>query len=362
MIQKKSKKKIALIAVLITLVLLIGGGWAFSARVYNENINKRLESVEPLMLHIEDFKGLECTKYKFPSDKGQMLSGSFYHFGRDQRGIIIIAHGYGAGHNSYMDCANYFAKHGYDVFAFDITGNDESEGEGVGGFPQAVVDLDYAISFVEKSGNFPELPIGLFGHSWGGYSVCSVLTYHPEVKAVISCCGSNRSSDFFEAAGKYMAGDGIYAMMPFVKLHEWTKYGKYASNTAMDGFEVSNAAVFITHSEDDKVVPMQYGYDLYHKKYQDNPRFTFLLFKDKGHNDFLYDQNNTYKETFLASLDKWVKGLDYDQNTEKNKAHFSESRAEYIHTHLDRAQWSNRLDEDLFDQFLNFYDLNMKKE
>ena len=65
-----------------------------------------------------------------------------------------MAHGLGGGgHNSYMDCANYFARHGYYVFAYDATGNDESEGEGVGGLPQGVIDLDYAISFVEQSGN-----------------------------------------------------------------------------------------------------------------------------------------------------------------------------------------------------------------
>ena len=48
-----------------------------------------------------------------------------------------------------MDCAYYFAKNGYYVFAYDSTGSDASEGEGVGGTPQGVIDLDYAISFVE---------------------------------------------------------------------------------------------------------------------------------------------------------------------------------------------------------------------
>ena len=114
-----------------------------------------------------------------------------------------MAHGFGGGgHNSYIDCANYFAHHGYWVFAYDATGNDESEGEGVGGLPQGVIDLDYAITFVEGSGNFPNLPIVLFGHSWGGYIVCSVLSYHPEVKAVIACSGFNSSSNMFEAEGK----------------------------------------------------------------------------------------------------------------------------------------------------------------
>ena len=165
--KRKSKKRIILIIVSCILVLLVGAWWVFSVSVYNENVNQRFESYEPLMLHVEDFDGLQCTKYKFPSDKRQMLAGFLYSSGGHQRGIIIIAHGYGGGQNSYMDCANYFAQHGYYVFAYDATGNDDSEGEGVGGFPQGVVDLDHAISFVEKSGNFPDLPIGLFEHSWG---------------------------------------------------------------------------------------------------------------------------------------------------------------------------------------------------
>ena len=67
---------------------------------------------------------------------------------------------------------------------------------------------------MEESGNFPDLPIVLFGHSWGGYSVCSVLTYHPEIKAVIACSGFNSSPDLFESEGKKQAGAGIYLMPP----------------------------------------------------------------------------------------------------------------------------------------------------
>ena len=83
--------------------------------------------------------------------------------------MYVIAHGFGGGgHNSYMDVANYFASNGYYVFAYDVTGCDKSEGEGVGGVPQGVIDLDHAISFVEDNNEIPELPIMLFGHSWGG--------------------------------------------------------------------------------------------------------------------------------------------------------------------------------------------------
>lgn len=351
----RSKKKIILIILLIVVLLMAAGWWALSVSIYNQNTNKRFESYEPLMLKTENFDGLQRTKYEFPSDKGQKLVGYLYRAGSGQHGIIIIAHGFGGGgHNSYMDAANFFAQHGYDVFAYDATGNDESEGEGVGGFPQGVIDLDYAISFVENSGYFPDLPIALWGHSWGGYSVCSVLTYHPEVKAVIACSGCNRSSDLFEAGGKAEAGNVIYTMMPFVKIHERIRFGKYASNTAMDGFAASDAAVMILHSADDETVPIRYGYDVYYEKYRDDPRFEFIRLEDRGH-DYVYNDTSYIRE-FDQNFDQWMNSLDYDCKAAENEQRFIADKAAYIRANLDREKWSGKLDTDLFERFLQFYD------
>ena len=349
--------------------------------IYHDNFDKRFESYEPYVFQVSDFDGLERTKYEFASDKGQMLTGYLYQnmqkrennddtaaldtaAGRKKedeapRGIIIIAHGFGAGHNSYMDCADYFARNGYLVFAYDATGNDESEGLGqgnsLGGIPQGVIDLEHAISFVEESGNFPDLPIALFGHSWGGYSACAVLRYHPEVKAVIECCGCNSSADMFEAGGKDQAGTLIYAMVPFVKLHERIKYGKYASHTAMDGFDASEAAVMVVHSEDDGVIPIEYGLDLYYGKYKDDSRFVFMRLEDKGHN-YVFNER-TYTDEFNAGFNEWRETLDYDPAVEKDR--FAADKAEYIHQNLDGEKWSHRLDEEMFEKFLRFYDENM---
>lgn len=357
---KKSKKKIILTVIALVIVLIVGAFGLFSASIYDQNINQRYESYKPLMLKVEDFEGLEATAYKFPSDKGQILVGDMYKAGDKQKGIIIFAHGFGdGGYNSYLDSINYFAQNGYYVFAYDATANDESQGEWVGGFPQGAIDLDYAISFVEDSGNFPNLPIGLFGHSWGAYSVSSVLSYHPEIKAVIACCGANKSSDYFEAVGKKEAGDFIYTMMPFVKLHERIKFGKYATNTAIDGFESSNAKVLIAHSEDDQIVPIYYGYNLFFEKYKDNPRFTFMHFEDRGHDNFFVDPNNTYKVELAQIIEKWAETLSYDFKTEENKEKFAKDKADFIEANLDRQSWANTLDLQLFERFLDFYDDNL---
>ena len=350
-------KKIILTVLFSVIILMVAGWWWFCVKMYDENFNVRGDSYEPLMLRVEDFEGLNCKEYSFESDKGQMLAGYLYSAGEEQHGIVVIAHGFGGGgHNSYMDVANYFAQNGYYVFAYDATGCDKSEGEGVGGVPQGVIDLDHAISFVEESDEIPNLPIVLFGHSWGGYCVSSVLTYHPEVKAVIECSGFNRSSDMFESGGKSQAGGVIYAMTPFIRIHERFKYGKYASNTAMDGFESTDASIMIVHSADDDVIGIEYGCDKYYEKYKDDPRFTFLRFEDRGHNDIFNDPENTYKDDFNAGFEPWLETLGYDYEAEENRDKFIADKAEYITENLDHEAWSNRLDEDLFSQFLEFYD------
>lgn len=219
-----------------------------------------------------------------------------------------------------------------------------------------MIDLEHAISFVKANNDIPDLPIVLFGHSWGGYSVSAVLTYHPQVRAIIACSGFNRSSDMFESSGKSQAGDIIYTMTPFIRIHEYFKYGKYASNTAIDGFNATDAAVMIVHSEDDPSIGIEYGLDKYYETFKNNARFTFIRFENRGHNEILNNPNDTYKNEFNAEFDQWLETLDYDYKAEENKDRFKQDKAAYINENLDNTRWSHRLDEDLFARFLNFYE------
>lgn len=347
------KKKVLIVIAVCVLVLLVVGWGAFCVIMYNDNLNIRGESYEPLMLRTEDFEGLNCTEYSFPSDRGQKLAGYLYSAGENQRGIVVIAHGFGGGgHNSYMDCADWFARNGYYVFAYDVTGTDRSEGKGTGGTPQGVIDLDRAISFVE--GEIPDLPVVLFGHSWGAYSVSAVLSFHPEVRAVIACSGFNRSSDMFESGGKDQAGIAMNAMIPFVRAYERVRFGKYASATALDGFASTDASVMIVHSADDDVIGIEYGYDRYYEKYGNDPRFTFIRFEDRGHDDIFRETDTAYRDGINAEFARWVESLDY--KPEEDRERFAREKAEYIHEHIDRVRWNGRPAEELFARFLDFYD------
>ena len=304
MARKRSAKPV--IIILICLVVLFAFWVGISLGLYGIYFGRRFESNTMFLNHVENFEGLERARYEFSSDKGQTIVGYMYSSGTEQKAIIVFSHGYGAGgHNSYMPSINFLAQNGYYVFAYDATGNDESGGKGIGGVPQGVIDLNYAISFVEESGNFPDLPIGLFGHSWGGYSVSNVLTYHPEVEAVIECSGPNSSTDLVEGGGSKVVGPVIHVLMPVIKVYERAKYGGYATNSALTGFASTDAEIMIVHSSDDNIVPIEYGYDIYYDAFKDDPRFTFIRLEGKGHNLFLNVNNNPeLYESFVAFYDE----------------------------------------------------------
>ncbi|OFK63180.1 hypothetical protein HMPREF2811_09610 [Globicatella sp. HMSC072A10] len=352
--KKGSIWKKLLIGLAIVMMVLVVGLAAFSVFTYQENISGRQESFAPLMLEVKDYDGLQRTEMPFSSNEEQKLMGYLYQKGKNQKGVIVLAHGYGdGGHNSYMDLADYFASNGYYVFTYDATGTDESEGEGVGGFPQGAIDLDYAIRFVKTQDQLKDLPLMLFGHSWGGYSAGNVLNFQPDVQAVITVAAFNQSSDIFEVVGRQEAGDGIEVMMPFVNLYERIKFGDYATKTALEGFGNTDAKIMIVQSQDDEVVPMAYGYDSFYEQYGEDNRFEFVLYEDRGHNHLFRDE--TYINEFVDGMNTYVNSFSFNYD-EVGEALRDEAKTSYVLTHLDREKWSHSLDESVVSKFVEFYD------
>ena len=350
-IQKKTIKKIIIVSIVTAILLLtifLVTPFTIGAILYNSVFNERYETAEWMKLHLDDFDRLKADKHEFTSNNGNKLVGYRYYVDNVKpQGVVVIVHGLGGGgHNTYMDVAYYFVQNGYSVFAYDATGNDESEGKGVNGIPQGVADLSYAIDYLQEINELKDLPIMLWGHSWGGYCVSAVLNYHPEVKAVASIAGFNRSGDLIRAQGQQMVGGLISFMMPYVNAIESIRCGKYSSANALDGFANSECGVFIAHSSDDTTVPIKYGYDEYYKKYAGNARFEFVRYENKGHNNIIYS------ETYINYL---VEFNEKARNYFGGQTPSLEERTTYVKEHLDRTIYCNGLDTELFDRILIFY-------
>jgi alpha-beta hydrolase superfamily lysophospholipase/nitrate reductase NapE component len=309
----KSKKEIVFIVILSIIlsliVLMIVGWWGFCAKMYDENFNISAKSYEPLMLRAEDFDSLECAEYSFPSDKGQMLAGYLYSIGEDQHGTVIIAHGFGdGGHNSYMDVADFFARNGYYVFAYDATAMDKSEGEGLGGVPQGVIDLEHAISFVESNNDIPDLPIVLFGHSWGGYTALGACREQFGVNAVISIAGFVSAVDMVCARAK-----GLEKFRFFVKNAIHLGYGKIGASDITECVRSSRARVLYIQGENDQAVPLENGIKRIQAAFPRDSRVQTVLIPESGHNPYWTKGGQLYMID-LARNHRYV-SCDFDNQT-----------------------------------------------
>src|SRR6056297_3426176 len=88
----------------------------------------------------------------FKSGKNRLQG---YVYGQDQdQGLVVVAHGIGGGADTYLAQIIYFVDRGWRVFAYDATGSFDSEGKTTKGFPQALIDLDAALAFINTQEAF----------------------------------------------------------------------------------------------------------------------------------------------------------------------------------------------------------------
>ena len=302
---------------------------------------KRTNSSEPLLRTIGEFPGLMAEQCSFASSRGQKLAGyKYYRQGLKPAGVVIIAHGLGVGGQCvYMEVADYFVSHGYLVFAYDATAMDKSEGDTAVGMQQGVLDLASAIDYVEHDAEMKKYPLFLFGHSWGAYCVGAVLNVHPEVRAVAAVSGFDSTiglyrCGFDETPQKRLLGKFL---LPYFRLLEKFKFGKYADYTSMSGFAHSKAGVMVIHSRDDRNVPIGQGLDLYYAKYGHDPRFRFKRYEYRGHMYIFYkDAACAYDRKFVAEP--------------------SMQPTDYAKTHKFDKKIGYDLDQQLFGEILHFYD------
>lgn len=347
---KKSKKKIVLIVIvciLLAIPLLILP--IVSVAVYASNFGTRYETASWLAFSVEDFPGLQVERSDFQSDNMTLAGYQYSKAGQEPKGVVVIAHGLGGGgHNSYLPFVDFFTANGYAVFAYDARGNDNSGGE-VEGLPQGVIDLDSAIRHAESLGEYRDLPILLFGHSWGGYAVGNVLNLHPEVKAAVIVAGFNTSEDLIAYQGQQMAGEGVKILLPYISLYQRIKFGGgFTSISAVSGMEKTDAGILVVHSRDDTTVPTQYGYDKFYEAFGDSDRFSFLLYEDRGHDYLFYSEaSRAYREQLNA---------DYKHFVEDNGREYSaETKEEFMSSYLDKKQCFEP-DSELMARILELYD------
>lgn len=345
----KQRKKHLVIGLLTGIIIFFVIPMTISVIIYEKQFGSRNETAQHLKYEASDFDNLEQTPAYFKSNHGQLLAGYVYTNPEvvHPNGVIIVAHGLGAGHNTYLPEIYYLTQQGYTVFAYDGTGNDESEGESIVGLPQAVIDLDYAINYVKDDEQFDGLPIMLYGHSLGGYAVIAVLNQHTDITAVVERSGFYESIDIIDQQGSQIYGSFFHLLKPYFRLYERIKFGEYASLNGLEVLENTNTNVMFMHSKDDEVI----SYNQYFSKYEDlfgsKVNFKFISYQNRGHDVVV---NEALTQTLREQIENDYGS--YDSMPEEARQMYSDVLYDLEY----------RLDLSVMEQIIDFYNQWVVKE
>ena len=177
----------------------------------------------------------------------------------------------------------YFVDHGYQVFSFDNTGCHRSGGSDCGGMSQSVLDLDAALSFLEGQERFRDLPLLLFGHSWGGYAVTAILQFDHDVAASVSVAGYNSPVEMTFQWLLERDGPKAWLAYPYLWIFQLLRFGKNANLTALDGINSSDTPVLLLHGIADDIVDCQSTGIAARRGDISNPNVRCIFFMASGH-------------------------------------------------------------------------------
>ena len=253
--------------------------------VLDSFFNKRVKDSDALFTE-KDYKGLIKEEKHFKSGKYTLGGGLFYNEQfSSYKGLIIVSHGIGCGLNNYMLVIDYFARKGYLVFAFNMTGTCTSEGPGLIGLQRGILDLKNAIFYAKSLPQAKGLKTFVFAHSWSGFCSAAMLNDKKvckELTAVATTSGFNNFWDSMRAQAEAKAGKATCLAKPSTYVISFLRFGKVAFYEGIKGINKFNKPVLITHSKDDPTVPFEISLANHMDKCT-NKKAIVNIYEDRAH-------------------------------------------------------------------------------
>lgn len=283
-------------------------------------------------LNHTNFKGLNMQAFSFQNRLGNTLRGGIYAYDNpDKPPVVLFFHGMGGGYLAYMAEIEYLCRAGYRVISYDYNGTMTSDGESLEGFCQSLPDAEDAIAAVKAL--FPQTPLYVMGHSWGGYTAGCMVNLHPEIeKAVLLAPPLSVSHAYLQLVPTKMLAKAMIRM-------EQEKYPAYWNQSVLGDFQNNeNTKVLIIQSTDDKMVNYKTNFASLQQQI-DSPRVEFVTVEGKHHNP-------NYTKEALAYM------ADYSKQRKKAKTD------EELAAMAENVQWHKMCEQDpaVMDRVLAFFD------
>lgn len=346
-------KKIILRIVNI-LICFIVGSFLLVSDLYDD-VFKRTVNNDNLSIRYEDIKDeYNIERINFKSGKN-FLQGYLYNIEKP-KGLIVMSHGIGGGAEHYLSTALYFVDNGYQVFAYDNTACFNSEGKNSVGLVQSVYDLDAALTFIESKEEFDKLPLFLYGHSWGGYAVTSILNFEHNIDAVVSVAGFNRPFEMSCEWGERMLGKLVYIESPFLYFYQYILFGDDLNLSAVSGINNTDTPVLLVHGNKDELISIDGEATVNFKDEITNPNVEYKIYTNEGNNTHGTIYQDILAIKYKEKIKCEVKAL---KDTYNGK--IPADVALYFNKNIDKKLVS-KVNEEFLNEVLKFYEKSIENE
>lgn len=288
-----------LIICLSTLLFLSIAAFLILWFIFEKRFNLRQDG-DPRLKYLsnDDFDSLLGEPISFKSNKGQNLRGFvYYRQGKKYKGLILFIHGIGGGHMAYTTEINFFAQNGYKVFAFDTTGSMHSEGKGMVGVSQGIIDVEYALNYIKQDNKLSKMDLYIFGHSLGGYiAINSLRIKNNNIKKAVILSG-------FKSLSSQVVGQKkiFILLVPLIKIYGLLKFGLKGNYDSLKTMQKTKVPVLFIQGYKDRAVPF-IDSGMEYKNKANNPLVKFLFLESKYHYPYLSDRAESYLNKVFKSL------------------------------------------------------------
>ena len=344
---KRNWLKIISISLVVFVLLFSIVAMVVAKNFYDGKFSRVEETRCSGYLCYSDVTSYQRTAVKFASGENT-LQGYLYGT-QNEKGLVVISHGLGFDAQHYLPEVLYFVDHGWQVFSFDNTGTNESEGAGTIGLPQSEKDLDAALTFIEGDQTLNKLPVMLFGHSWGGYAVTAILNTNHNISASVSISGFNSPDELLLEGATSEIGIFGYIEYPYLWAYQRILFGETARLTAVDGINSTDTPVMIIHGSADEDILYNGASIISHRSAITNPDVMYKTCSAKNHNGH---NNLLQSEAAIQYINE--KNKEYRALNDRYDGNIPDDVKANFYAGIDKFQTSE-LDVGLMNEINDFY-------
>lgn len=329
--------KIIIPLTIILILLAAGAGIAYAE--YRRTFYVRMAEPEGFLERfLLDHPDLKHESFSCMSSRNCLIKGLRLIPETEPKALIVMTHGYNMSLENYLPLGRIFCRSGFMVIMFDGVGVGMSEGKGIYGLPQHILDMQSVLDAVSEDDTLSGLPLLLFGHSWGGYAACTVscLKAYP-IRGILTCSSFRNSSSSKIPSIKRRYPHAASFLVSAAEFMEKIIFGSLASVSSPDGLKKVSCPVLMYHSTDDSVVSFEESFVTTKHDLEGYDNISFVELSGRNHNLYLRPENDIRQREIRRELKK---------TTDKNRRDI-----------LTEELWAlmSETDEDLAAEFAEFF-------